>query len=98
MVWASLILVTIAVARLTHFVTTDRVALPFRRAVVNKFGEDSSTAYFVHCSWCTSFWISLIGGPAWAFSMLPLSQWWLAAPAALSMSYVAGILSQIEER
>lgn len=72
--------------------------LPFRRAIVNRWGEDSAIAYLVHCSWCTSIWISVLGGVAWAFPLLPLQHWWLALPAALAMSYVAGLLSQIEER
>lgn len=96
MVWAALVLLTIAVARITRLVTADYIMLPFRRWVVNRWGEDSAISYLVHCSWCSSIWISVPAAIAWAFVLLPLSQWWLAAPAALAMSYVTGLLSQVE--
>jgi hypothetical protein len=98
MVWAALVLVTIAVARLTRLVTTDVIMLPLRRWVVNKWGEDSAMAYLIHCSWCSSMWIAAPGAVLWAFLMLPTKDWWLAVPAALAMSYVTGLLSQLEER
>lgn len=98
MVLASLILVTLAVARLTRLVTTDAIMLPFRRWVVNRTGEESPLSYLVHCSWCTSIWVSIPGAIAWAFLSLPMSQWWIALPTLLAMSYVSGLLSQIEER
>lgn len=98
MVWAALLLVTIAVARLTRLITVDVIMLPFRRWVVNKWGDDSSIAYLVHCSWCTSIWVSILPAVAWGILMLAPHEWWLALPAALAMSYVTGLLSQIEER
>lgn len=97
MVLTSLVLITIAVARITRLITSDQLTLPFRRWVVNLWGEDSKLAYLVHCSWCTSMWVALPGGVAWAFTQLHPQQWWLALPAALAMSYVAGLLAQIEE-
>ena len=97
MVLIALVLITLAVARLTRLTKGDRLTLAFRRWVINKYGEDSLQAYFVHCSWCTSIWWAIPGGIAWAFPLLPLRQWWLALPAALAMSYVAGLLSQVEE-
>lgn len=98
MVLASLVLLTLAVARVTALIKDDRITLSFRRWVVNKWGEDSAPAYLVHCSWCVSMWVAFPAGIAWAFPMLPMRYWWLALPAALAMSYVAGLLSQIEER
>lgn len=97
MVMASLILITLAVARLTHLVTKDELALPFRRWVISRWGDDSRLAYLVHCTWCTSIWVAIPGGISWAFTMLHPQLWWLALPAALAMSYVAGLLAQIEE-
>jgi hypothetical protein len=97
MVLASLALITFAVARVTHWVTSDKNTLWFRRWVINRWGEDSNFAYLVHCSWCSSIWIAIPGGVGWAYAMLPMQQWWLALPAVLAMSYVAGLLSQFEE-
>lgn len=98
MVWAALLLTTIAVARLTRLVTADFIMLPFRRWVINHWSEDSAITYLVHCSWCLSMWVAVPAAIAWAFLLLPLHLWWLAAPAALTMSYVTGLLSQLEER
>lgn len=98
MVLLSLILVTLAVARLTRLVTVDQITLTFRRWVVNRWGDESSITYLVHCSWCTSIWLSIIPAAIWTALMLPVRQWWVAVPTALAISYVSGILSQIEER
>jgi hypothetical protein len=97
MVLLSFVLLTLAVARLTRLVKGDQLTLGFRRWVIEKYGAESLQAYLVHCSWCTSMWVAMPAGIAWAFPMLPMRQWWLALPAALAMSYVAGLLSQIEE-
>lgn len=97
MVLLSLVLMTFAVARLTRFIKGDQLTLQFRRWVIKRYGEDSRLAYLVHCSWCTSMWVALPAGVAWAFPLLPLRLWWLALPAALAMSYVTGLLSQVEE-
>lgn len=98
MVLTSLVLVTLAVARGTRLIKSDRITLGFRRWVINRWGEESSQAYLVHCSWCISITLGALGGILWAFTMLPLLLWWLAAPAALAMSYVTGLLSQIERQ
>lgn len=95
MLWPSLILVTLAVARLTRLVVVDEITRSLRRWVVNRSGEDSVMAYFIHCSWCTSIWFAVPAAIAWAFLQLPVEHWWVALPAALAMSYVTGFLSQI---
>lgn len=98
MTWACLVLMTLAVARLTRLITADTIMLSFRRWVVTRFGDDSPLTYLVHCTWCSSIWISFPAAAVWALLMLPFGQWWVLVPAALAMSYVAGLLSQVEER
>lgn len=98
MVWASWLLITLAVARITRLVTLDRILLFLRRWVVNKYGEESLISYLVHCSWCSSIWIALPASIAWALLLLPLHLWWLALPSWFATSYLAGLLSQLEER
>jgi hypothetical protein len=98
MVWGSLILVTLAVARATRLTTADRIMLSFRRWVVNHFGEESLQSYLVHCSWCTSFWIALPAALIWTPLALPLRQWWLMPFAWFAMSYITGLLSRLEEQ
>jgi hypothetical protein len=67
----SLVVATLAVARLTRLLTEDRLALAYRRWMVRKYGEESLLAYMAHCPWCTSFWIALpimpvaVAWPTW---------------------------------
>lgn len=91
------VLCLIATARLTRLVTTDRIMTPFRRWVVNKYGEDSETAYLVHCRYCASIWVATPVSLIWAVSTLPWQWWWLAGPSLLAMSYVTGLASGLEE-
>jgi hypothetical protein len=98
MIWASLLLVTLAVARITRLVATDRIMVSFRRWVVNRWGEESEAAYLAHCRWCASIWIGLPAAVGWAMLTLPLHLWWLAGPAWLAMSHVTGLLSRLEEQ
>jgi hypothetical protein len=98
MLWGALALLTLAVARVTRLITADQILLPLRRWVVNKFGEDSQITYLAHCQWCASIWVAFPAALLWAVVMLPLHQWWLAIPAWLTMAYITGLLSQLEER
>jgi hypothetical protein len=98
MIWASFLVISLAVARATRLVTADRIMLFLRRWVINKWGEESSMAYLVHCNWCTSIWIAAPSAAVWATLMLPWRSWWLAIPAWFAMSYIAGLSSQLEER
>jgi len=98
MLWGALALLTLAVARVTRLITADQILLPVRRWVVNKYGEDSWITLLVHCSWCVSVWVAFPAAFFWAVVMLPWQQWWLAIPAWLTMAYVTGLISQLEER
>jgi len=98
MLWGSLILVTLAVARVTRLITSDDISRPFRRWVIEKWGDDSQPAILVHCAWCAGAWISLPGAILWSFTMLPLHEWWLAAPTWFAIAYVVGLLSRLEGR
>lgn len=93
-----LVVAAIAVARLTRILVTDRIGLPVRRWVVNRWGGDSLAGYFIHCPWCTSIWIAGIVMPAALLPYLISTQpWWvtvtvtaLSIPAA---SHIAGMLN-----
>lgn len=89
----SLIVATLAVARGTRFLVEDRLALPYRRWVIGKWGEDSLPSYFVHCPWCTSIWMSLLAIPAVLFPY----QWVVAIYAVPAMSMVTGLLLDRKE-
>jgi hypothetical protein len=98
MIWASLLLITVAVARVTRLIAADRITVGLRRWVVNRWGEESEAAYLIHCRWCASIWIALPAAIVWAVLALPLHLWWLALPAWLGMSHVTGLLSRLEEQ
>jgi hypothetical protein len=92
----SLLVGMLAVARLTRLLVDDEITIGIRRWVVKRFGEESKTAYFAHCPWCTSIWISLLVMP---LAVLAMTGWTLegivlailAIPAA---SMVAGLLNK----
>jgi hypothetical protein len=89
----SLVVATLAVARLTRLIVDDRVTVGIRQWVVNKWGGESLPSYLIHCPWCMSIWISaLVMPPAVLFP----NQWVIAALAIPAASMVAGLLNQGE--
>lgn len=92
----------LAVARITRLFTEDRLLLGYRRWAVNKWGENSLAAYFVHCPWCTSIYVSTLVMPLTTWITLnhlhpPVSGWLtllLAALAIPAASHVAGMLNK----
>jgi hypothetical protein len=98
MIVGAFLLVTLAVARSTLLITSDRILLALRRWVVNKTGEESLWSYLVHCSRCVSIWVALPAAVLWGTLTLPLRWWWLIAPAWFAMSYLAILISRLEEK
>ena len=88
-IYLSLIMAALAVARITLFLTDDHLALPYRRWVVRRWGEHSKTAYLVHCPWCTSVWIAL---PIMPVATLWPNRWAIAAFAIPAASMISGLL------
>lgn len=97
MVVLSLLLVTLAVARVTRLLVADQVFLFLRRWIVNKWGEESAMAYWAHCRWCASIWVAFPAAWLWAITALPWQWWWLALPAWMAMSHATGLLARLEE-
>lgn len=100
---AVIILITayLAVARLTRLLTEDRITVAYRRWVVNKWGENSMTAYLAHCPWCTSMYIAAVVMPlTWIVVdiLTPEFPWWLTLIASImsipAASHVAGLLNR----
>lgn len=91
-----LVVLVLAVARVTRLVTTDQVTLPIRTWVVRKYGEESNQAYFVFCPWCVSIWVSapmtaatflVPHGPTWG-------QWvWHGILTFLAVSHATGLIA-----
>jgi hypothetical protein len=89
----SLVVATLAVARLTRLLTEDRLTAAWRRWAVRKWGTDSLQAYFVHCPWCMSMWIA---PPLMVLATLVPSIWVIAVLSIPAASYVTGFLASRE--
>jgi hypothetical protein len=85
----SLVVAALAVARITRFLTEDRLSIGYRRWVVNKFGEQSLAAYLAHCQWCTSIWVAI---PIMPVAVLFPNRWLIAVLAIPAASYITGRL------
>lgn len=96
----TLLVHTLAVARLTGLATIDAITAPLRRALVMRSRRTRRTLTFLiggtdehtnGCPWCASIWIGAAAAPlVWFWGHTP----WLFIPAlALAMSQVTGMLA-----
>lgn len=90
-----LVMVVLAVARATRFVTLDKLAEPFRLWCVRRWGRDSLRAYGWFCPWCVAVWLAAPAAAAvyWGGSLDDLvhASPWLVVPSLwLAIAYVAG--------
>lgn len=93
-VWLGLVVTTLAVARATRLVATDKISEPMRVAAARRLAAGSGLAYLLHCRWCVSIWISLPAGAA-TCGVYGWSLWWWL-PLALAYSYATGLLVRAE--
>ena len=94
----SLILATLATARLTRLtvedVITERPREAAVRFLVKHRGPESMMAYLITCPWCASMYVGAgVAGAWWAWGD---TRWFTAAVGALAFSYVAGFLASRE--
>lgn len=87
----SLIVATLAVARLTRLLVDDRITVRYRQWVVKRWGEDSMPSYLVHCPWCTSIWVAAAVMP---IAALWPNKWTLAVLSVPMASLVSGCISK----
>ncbi|WNM68766.1 membrane protein [Gordonia phage Soos] len=98
----ALVIVTLAAARVTRFLTVDKLAEPYRLWVASKFpppensSEQRRITYLVFCPWCTGIWISIPAAIIVWFAAVEQATsipGWLAVPAIwLAMAQVTGLL------
>lgn len=90
------VVLTLAGARATRLITTDKIAFLIRQWVIKRFGPEHWLTYLVHCPFCVSVWASF---PAAAFGIWQTGiSWWWLLPATLAMSYlIAPVLLKFEE-
>lgn len=88
----ALLVLGIATYRLTRLVVMDAISEPFRYAVEDRFGPDSSWAYLVNCPWCAS--------PYLAAALIGLTDLATSVPVPglliLTSSAFAGLIATIE--
>lgn len=87
--WISLLLGLLAVARITRLIVEDRLLVGVRQWAVRKWGEDSKPAYLLHCPWCMSIWVSV---PVMPVAIIFPNRWVVAALAIPAAAMVAGLL------
>ena len=91
-----LVVLILAVARLTRLITTDQITLPLRTFVIRKYGEESKTAYLIFCPWCVSIWVS---APLTAMTFLVPHWWdwiewtWYGVLTFLAVSHATGLIA-----
>lgn len=90
----SLIVATLAVARITRLLVEDELLVGYRRWVIRNFGEDGKMSYLAHCPWCTSIWV---GAPVMPVATLWPNRWVIAALAIPAASMLTGLLLTARE-
>ncbi len=90
----SLVVATLAVARITRLLTEDFLTVGYRRWVVNRWGAESKASYLVHCAWCTSIWVAL---PIMPIAVLFPGLWTIGILSIPAASLVAGHLQSGKE-
>lgn len=98
----SLVLMTLAVARVTRLITTDVLFEQPRgwlvRAVLRGNPEGpvrTVVAYLMTCTWCASVYVGAAGAGAWYAWGETVS--FMVITAALAASYVTGFLASLTE-
>jgi hypothetical protein len=79
-----------ATTRWSRLITEDRIGLPLRRYIINRFGTEHAMSYLVLCPWCVSPYIAtiltipalfLLHGMPWdqrifiGFLLIPTASW-----------------------
>lgn len=94
MLITSLIVATLAVARLTRLLVSDKLTVKLRQWVVKRWGADSKPSVLIHCPWCISVWVAL---PVMPVAALFPNKWVIAVLAIPAAAYVVGFLANRED-
>jgi hypothetical protein len=92
----TLILLILACAWWTRFITEDRLTVGIRTAAVRRFGEDGWRTYLVHCRACVSTWVGLSLATG-SFFLGLIHPWWAIALVAAALSYATILLGKVED-
>ena len=99
-----LALTTLAAARVTRVIVTDKIGEPVRAAIVRWRGETSMLSYLFFCPWCMGLWVSAaavaaVWWPLSAADVLGVTTWIGLPITMLAVAHLVGlILSRGESR
>jgi hypothetical protein len=89
----ALVVIALAVVRLTGLVIEDEVTEPIREWVLDRVPDDGKLAYLITCPWCVSIYLGAVAAPlAWWHSDNPAV---MLVAIALAMSQISGMTSSI---
>lgn len=96
-----LLLTTLAVARISRIITTDKISEPARTLLARKLRDGSQVTYLLWCPHCMSVWISAALTPAaWLLTDAPdrlgITSWFGLPVTALAVAYLASIVVTAE--
>lgn len=88
------LVIALAVARITRLITSDYLTAGPRSRLIRHFGPDHKISYLITCPWCTSMWVGAVAGPAgyWWWD----HTWFWVPALALAYSHVTGLLAGME--
>lgn len=90
----SLVIATLAVARISTLLVDDQITVGYRRRVVEKWGAGSMPSYLAHCNWCTSIWVAI---PIMPIAALLPNVYTVAAFSIPAASFIAGLLTSLRK-
>lgn len=85
-----LLVLALAVARMTVLMSMDKITQPLRDKVLAKLGPEHMITFGVNCPWCWSVWIAF---PMAAITYATASTFWLFILTALAASWVGSYLA-----
>lgn len=100
MVWFTAVVYTLAVARVTQFLTKDKLIEQQRRTLIRRgCGNDpeidcaKTWPWLLVCDWCMSIWVAAPAAVIWFY--WPTAPWSLIPAIWLAYSHVTGMISGI---
>jgi hypothetical protein len=81
------VLLSLATARITLFVTTDTLAAPLREKIWKRYPPESSRyGYLITCNWCTGIYAATLVASMYRIVEKPM----IFVSTILALSFVAG--------
>jgi hypothetical protein len=84
-----LVILALAVYRITRLIIEDAVTERLREAVWSRFDASRGIGYLITCYWCTGFWVASL--LVLLFIIVPVPT--MAASLILALSALAGIIA-----